>query len=133
MRRSSRLLAALAALLFAAATMAQSQAQTASEAYLEFHKALKTSYTMDSLWKYYTAAKQAEIKRKFPPSLRDKAFYLMKNASPRDVDVVKTTTKDNRAELTLRPSNPDERLTGTAVLMREADGWKVADVVWRQR
>lgn len=106
---------------------------TAREVYLAYHEALKRSFTMDGVWSFYSNGHQAEIRRIYPSGTRNKAFYLMKAASPPEVRIISERDEGDRVTLTLRPPADGRGLEGTAVLIRELDGWKIDEVVWRRR
>lgn len=108
-------------------------AETAREVYQAYHDALTRSFTMDGVWPFYSSERQTRIRRTYPSGTRNKAFYLMKAASPPQVEVVSERGGGDHVTLSLRAADDSRGLEGTAVLIREPDGWKVDQVIWRRR
>src|SRR5690554_3481241 len=77
---------ALAALLLVVGSGFAAE-QSPGQAYLEYHSVLKKSHSAGAIWPYHIKSAQQNFERKFPPSMRSRAFYIMKSSAPATVEV----------------------------------------------
>lgn len=124
---------ALMVLCVAATAAAADAAQTPAQAYAQFHKSLRHSFSERTVLPYFSTHAREEFDRKFPPQFRGKAIYLMKTASPEKYRVVDTKLDGDTAVLKLSASDSGKVLSGTVDLQKENGAWKIDNVVWQGR
>lgn len=122
-----------AVLLLLASSVCAAAGNSPSEAYLEFHKVLKQSFSEQSIWPYYLKSARQEFEEQFPPDMRGRAFFLMKSAAPTTVRIDKEVVSGDTATLTLIPTSSGKTVSGEAVMRLEDGAWKVEKVVWQAR
>ena len=125
--RLKALLFALLALSCATAVAAKSP----SEGYLEYHATLKSIFSDQAIWHYYTESARQDFERRFPPAMRGRAFHLMKSAAPASVEVKEEIIDGDTATLILVPTSPTQVEQGEAILRLENGSWKLEQVTWR--
>lgn len=105
--------------------------KTPTEAYLEFHAALKNSFSDQAIWPYYTESARLDFEQQFPPAMRGRAFYIMKSTAPAAVAVKQETINGDKATLLLVPTGSSQVDQGEAVMRLEGGSWKLEKVTWR--
>ncbi|RFA30448.1 hypothetical protein CAI21_05095 [Alkalilimnicola ehrlichii] len=113
--------------------VADTTANTPTEAYLAYHQALQRGHHERALWPYMTTEAREDFESRFTPELRNRMFFMMKASSPRNIEVADVRIENGRATLELVPADPGNRTVGTAHMEQEDGEWKVVDVVWQQR
>lgn len=121
----------LFAALFLVSGAAASANKTPSEAYLEFHSALKQSFSDQAIWPYYVESARADFEQQFPPAMRGRAFYIMKSSAPATVEIGQETVQGDKATLVLLPTAPSQASRGEAILRLESGVWKIEKVTWQ--
>jgi hypothetical protein len=130
----------LAAVLFAlamattAAAQTAAPAKTASEYFLQRHKAMSTAKSIEDLRPYMDADQEKEMD-KAPKDEQEMGVKMISGmyAEITDVKVVKETAKGNVYTLDLTATEATNKTegTGTVEISKDEAGWHVDSEVWK--
>ena len=133
---TQKLAAALLALGLATPALAQkaSDAKTASEYFLAYHKAISTAKTIEDLRPFMDAEQQKEMDK---ASKEEQAMGVGMISGMReditDIKVAKETAKGNVYTLDLTAIQASDKTagTGTVEISKDKAGWHVDSEVWK--
>lgn len=120
-------------LVFGSPGAVAAQEKDPETVFLEYHAALKSGYSFDSVLPYFTLERRTRVNDRFPAGMRDTAFSLQKSSAPREIEVVNARLDGEQAYLTLSGRTGQDVFSGEAVLRREGGAWLINDVAWRDR
>jgi hypothetical protein len=136
MTMTQKLAAVLLALGLATPALAQkaSDAKTASEYFVAYHKGMAAAKTIDDLRPFMDAAQQKEMDAA-PKAEQDMGVKMISGmyADITDVKVVKETAKGNVYTLDVTATQVSDKTagTGTVEVSKGAKGWQVDSEVWK--
>jgi len=138
---SGILSAALAVLLAGAAIAGEASPTTV---YLEYHKALQTAQAIDAVASFMSKKVNDEIQTT-PADMKPMMFGMIKDLTPKVVQVTSEKIDGDHATLTLATSdssqeaaptkaalpNAQEKTEGSVTLVRESGSWKIDKESWK--
>jgi hypothetical protein len=133
---TQKVAAVLLTLGLAAPAMAQKApaAKTASEYFMQYHKAMSSAKTIDDLRPFMDADQQKEMDAA-PKAEQDMGVKMISGmyADITDVKVVKETPKGNVTTLDLTATQASDKTagTGTVEVSKDAKGFHVDSEVWK--
>jgi len=136
MTMTQKLAAVLLALGVATPALAQkaADAKTASEYYLQYHKAMSAAKTIDDLRPFMDAAQQKEMDAS-PKAQQDLGVEMISGtyADINEVKVVKETAKGSVYTPDVSATHGADKVagTGTVEVSKDAKGWHVDSEVWK--
>ncbi len=123
-----KIIVLLSLLLFSMALHAADKSP--SEIFMEYHSALKRSFSTRTVMPFHSQAFITRFEEKFPADMRDRAFYIMKTGAPKKVEIQESEIQGDRALLKVVSVDEHPQMRGNVRLILEDGVWKVDEVEW---